>query len=126
MKHLKFLLFCVFSTLILSCSSDDDENELPEITTTDVSNINNISASSGGMVLNDFDDEVTARGVCWSTNPKPTISNSKTTDGNGIGSFTSSITGLMPNTTYYVRAYATNSKGTSYGNQVSFTTTNFS
>ena len=65
--------------------------------------------------------DVTARGVCWSTSENPTISNSHTTDGSGLGSFTSSITGLTSGETYYVRAYATNSAGTAYGNQVSLT-----
>ena len=64
---------------------------------------------------------VTARGICWSTKPNPTISDSKT-DGSGTGSFTSSLSNLASQTTYYVRAYATNEKGTSYGEQKSFTT----
>ena len=73
-------------------------------------------------MTNDGNATVTARGVCWSTSHNPTVSNSHTTDGSGTGSFTSSITGLSQNTTYYVRAYATNSVGTAYGNEVSFTT----
>ncbi len=64
---------------------------------------------------------MTARGVCWSTSESPTTADSKTTDGTGTGEFTSSITGLTAGTTYYVRAYATNAVGTSYGSQVSFT-----
>jgi uncharacterized protein (TIGR02145 family) len=62
--------------------------------------------------------------VCWSNTQTPTTSNFKTTDGSGINTFTSNLTGLTSNTTYYVRAYATNSAGTAYGNQVSFLTTN--
>ncbi len=65
---------------------------------------------------------VTTRGVCWSTSQNPTTSNSKTTDGSGTGSFTSSLTGLTCGTTYYVRAYATNSAGTAYGSQENFNT----
>ena len=65
---------------------------------------------------------VTARGVCWSITSNPTIDNSKTTDGSGIGTFTSVITGLTSGTTYYVRSYATNSVGTTYGPEISFTT----
>lgn len=81
------------------------------------------SAKSGGTIITDGASPVTARGVCWSTtNTTPTISNQKTIDGNGTGTFTSSITGLTANTTYYTRAYATNSIGTAYGNVVSFTT----
>ena len=96
--------------------------ELPTVTTTNVSNITQTTATSGGNVTSDGGANVTARGVCWSTSQNPTISNSHTTDGNGTGSFTSSITGLTANTTYYVRAYATNSAGTGYGDVVSFTT----
>jgi len=66
---------------------------------------------------------VTERGVCWSVTRYPTISNLKTSDGTGIGSFTSTLTGLSANTTYYARGYATNSEGTGYGKQISFSTT---
>lgn len=68
--------------------------------------------------------KVTVRGVCWSTSEEPTIAGTKTEDGTGTGTYTSMITGLTPNTTYYVRAYATNAEGTAYGNQVSLTTDN--
>jgi uncharacterized protein (TIGR02145 family) len=82
------------------------------------------TASSGGTILSDGGSAITARGVCWSTTQNPTIANSKTTNGLGIGTFTSAITGLNLTTTYYVRAYATNSNGTVYGNQQTFTTRN--
>ncbi|MGA3015123.1 MAG: choice-of-anchor Q domain-containing protein, partial [Bacteroidales bacterium] len=95
---------------------------LPTVTTTPVSNITQGTATSGGNVTSDGGASVTARGVCWSTTTNPTISNSKTSDGTGTGTYTSNITGLTANTLYYVRAYATNSAGTAYGNQVSFTT----
>ncbi len=94
---------------------------LPTVTTSAISNNVAPSATSGGNVTNDGGATVTARGVCWSTSHNPTISSSKTTDGTGMGSFISSITGLTLGTTYYVRAYATNSVGTSYGSEVSFT-----
>jgi uncharacterized protein (TIGR02145 family) len=74
------------------------------------------------MVTNDGGSQINARGICWSTNPLPTINDNKTSDGKGIGSFTSSIDGLLPGTTYYFRAYATNSISTSYGQQISETT----
>jgi uncharacterized protein (TIGR02145 family) len=96
---------------------------VPILSTTVVSNITQTTAASGGEIAFDGGAEVTARGVCWSTSADPTIDDSKTTDGTGAGSFTSSITGLTEGTTYYVRAYATNSAGTGYGNDEIFTTT---
>ena len=94
---------------------------LPTITTDSVTNIADTTATCGGNVTNDGGATVTARGVCWSTSQNPTINDSHTTNGSGTGSFNSSITGLTPLTTYYVRAYATNSVGTTYGEEVSFT-----
>lgn len=87
-----------------------------------VTNITSNTAISGGEVTADGGAEVTARGICWDINQNPTISNSKTVDGLGLGSFSSSIEGLILGTTYYLKAYATNSVGTSYGNEISFTT----
>jgi uncharacterized protein (TIGR02145 family) len=94
----------------------------PTVTTDTVSSITDTTAQSGGNVTSDGGAAVTARGVCWSTSPTPTIADSKTTDGSGTGSFTSSLTGLTANTDYYVRAYATNSAGTGYGAERYFTT----
>ncbi len=96
---------------------------LPVVTTTAISAINAYGATSGGTITSDGGASITARGVCWSTSSNPTIDNSKTTDGTGTDVFTSTITGLNPETTYYVRAYATNSGGTGYGDQITFTTT---
>jgi len=102
---------------------------LASLTTTTISTIKNISAISGGNITNDGGASVFARGVIWSTNPNPDISlGTKTVNGTGNGSFVSNITNLLPNTTYYVRAYATNASGvnysanTAYGNQLTFTT----
>jgi hypothetical protein len=96
----------------------------PVLTTTDITAVTSTSASSGGNITYDGGATVTARGVCWSTSTTdPTITNSKTTDGTGTGTFTSAITGLSPVTTYYVRSYATNSIGTAYGSRVTTTTT---
>jgi uncharacterized protein (TIGR02145 family) len=97
---------------------------LPTVSTITANNLTSTSATCGGNVTSDGGATVTARGVCWSTSQNPTISGNHTTNGSGTGSFTSSLTGLSANTTYYVRAYATNSVGTAYGNEVSFTTTN--
>jgi uncharacterized protein (TIGR02145 family) len=94
----------------------------PELTTADVSEITQTTAQCGGSIISEGGAAVTVRGVCWSTNPTPTIANNKTTDGSGAGSFTSSIVGLTGNTPYYVRAYATNSAGTGYGNILEFIT----
>ena len=95
---------------------------LPTVTTGAVSDITETTASGGGSVSANGYSEVTARGVCWSTNPNPTVKGSHTSDGDGLGTFTSSITGLDSGTPYYLRAYATNSAGTAYGEEVSFTT----
>jgi hypothetical protein len=93
------------------------------VTTSEVTEITSNSAICGGNVTTDNGSAVTAKGVCWSTNPNPTIEDNKTTDGTGVGIFTSQIPNLVPNTQYYVRAYATNAKGvTGYGEEVSFTT----
>jgi len=94
----------------------------PKVTTTAASAVSYTTATSGGNVTSDGGATITARGICWSTTANPTIAlTTKTVDGTGTGSFTSSITGLAVNTTYYVRAYATNSVGTSYGTQQTFT-----
>ena len=94
----------------------------PTVTTTSVSDITSSSAKCGGNVISDGGTSVTARGICWSTSQNPTINNSHTSSGTGTGTFTASMTGLSASTTYYVRAYATNNKGTSYGEQKNFTT----
>lgn len=98
---------------------------VPTLTTTTISSVTAVGSVSGGEITDDGGSNVTARGVVWSTSSNPTISlSTKTTDGNGTGIFTSNISGLVANTTYYVRAYATNSTGTGYGNETSFTTSN--
>lgn len=117
MRKLAIGIFSFLSVFIISCSDDENNSTVPVLTTTSITNITNNSATSGGVVTSDGGANITARGVVWSTSQNPTIElSTKTVDGTGIGSFTSSITGLLPNTTYYVRAYATNSVGTSYGN----------
>lgn len=96
---------------------------VPVLTTTASSSITSTGAITGGTVSSDGGGTVTARGVVWSTSTNPTISlTTKTTDGTGTGAYTSTITGLTANTQYYVRSYATNSAGTSYGNEITFTT----
>ena len=100
----------------------EDIVTLPNVSTKPATDITYTSAVCGGNVTSDGGAEVTARGICWGTTTEPTINDSHTSDGNGTGDFSSSINGLSENTTYYVRAYATNEKGTSYGETESFTT----
>ena len=95
---------------------------LPMVTTNAATNVMQTEATSGGNIISTGYSNITARGVCWSTNQNPTTADGKTTEPIGIGSFTSKLTGLLANTTYYARAYAANSAGTAYGNQVMFKT----
>ena len=129
-RKTRILLYTLIMGLLVfsnSCEKDetkkDDPKSVPVLTTNAVTNITLSNATSGGNISDNGVSEISARGVCWSTNQIPTIEDQKTTDavGNGI-LFTSSITYLKPGTTYYVRAYATNSAGTGYGTAVSFKT----
>ncbi len=92
------------------------------VTTTAATAITATTATSGGNVTSDGGSTVTARGICWSTSANPTVSGSHTTDGAGLGTFISSLTGLSPNTVYHIRAYATNGNGTYYGEDLQFAT----
>ncbi len=95
---------------------------IPMVSTNNVSEISFTSALTGGNVTEDGGFPITMRGVCWSTSPTPNLTNSHSNDGTGLGGFISSLTSLSPATKYYVRAYATNTNGTGYGNILSFTT----
>ena len=95
----------------------------PTVTTGSVSNITSSTATVAGNVTADGGATVTERGICYSTSQNPTTANSKVASGSGTGSFSANLSGLAANTTYYARAYAINAQGTSYGSQVSFTTT---
>ena len=94
----------------------------PGVSTTAISDITTNSASSGGTVYDSRSGAVTARGVCWNTGGSPTLSDDYTTDGTGTGVFVSGLTTLSAGQLYYVRSYATNSVGTNYGTEQSFTT----
>jgi uncharacterized protein (TIGR02145 family) len=94
----------------------------PQIATAPVAAITATDATTGGDVTSDGGAAVTARGVAYGTSQNPTTANSTTSNGTGTGVFNSTLTGLTASTLYYVRAYATNSVGTAYGNEVSFTT----
>ncbi len=95
---------------------------LPSLSTTAISEITPTTASSGGNIVFDGGSGISARGVCWNTGGAPIITDSHTSDGTGASSFVSTITGLTASTAYHVRAYATNSTGTAYGNELTFTT----
>ncbi len=96
---------------------------LQKLITYGITGITETSATGGGNVISDGGSPVTARGVCWNIYSNPTIDDSHTTDGSGIGEFVSNISGLTKDTPYSVRAYATNSEGTAYGHEEVFTAT---
>ena len=116
----KIYLIMTLVALMVSCGPKVDT---PILNTSEVSEITLTSAQCGGKILTSGNSIVTERGVCWSTEQNPTVLDSHTNDGKGLGSFTSNLENLTENTTYYVRAYATITEGiTTYGNEVSFTT----
>ena len=120
------LLGVAFILALVSCKKDDDlvASHAPEVTTGSVTNISDTTSTVYGDINSVGSSEISKHGHCWSTSSNPTINNNKTNLGNAnaAGSYNSSVTGLSPNTTYYIRAYATNSFGTSYGTNISFTT----
>ena len=129
MKTFKTITLVITTGVLLfflsSCKKDPPK-AIPTLSTNEASNITSTTATIGGTISSDGNVVVTARGVCWSTNQSPITTDNKTSDGSGIGSFTSPIAGLTPGGTYYARAFATNSIGTGYGNQIMFTTNSIS
>ena len=109
----------LLSLFLIGCKPDP---EVPTVTTKEVSEITANSAKISYNVTADGGADVTSRGVCWSISQNPTIADEKTNDGNGIGNFTSHLQDLLPSTTYYVRSYAVNSAGVSYGEKMGFVT----
>lgn len=105
-----------------SCKKEKEETPLPVLTTSAIIYLSPTEVVSGGDVINDGGVSITARGVCWGTAHNPTIADSLTKDGPGNGNFASSVHGLITNTKYYMRAYATSSAGTGYGNEITFRT----
>lgn len=101
----------------------EENKNIPTITTIAISDITSETAISGGNITDDGGATITESGVVWSSSTNPTTNDNNTNEGSNTGSFTSNITGLTENTKYYVRAYATNSEGTAYGNEIEFTTT---
>ena len=116
---LGFLLLLLF--VAQSCK-DEEEMRPPALTTVNLKDVSYTMATSGGNITNTGGSSIISRGVCWDISPNPTIDKNKTENGAGAGSFTASITDLLDHTTYFVRAYAVNSSGVGYGNEISFTT----
>ena len=114
----KIVLLLAMGLLLFSCRPEEN----PSVSTGEVTDITSTTVICTGNVTADGGAAIIARGVCWSTSQFPTISDTKTNSGTGLGIFTGNITGLSPNITYYVRAYASNSVGTAYGEQKAFTT----
>jgi len=115
--------FFLFILLLTGCNKKDEVKTLPVLTTTAIREITDTSAFSGGSITDVGNDKIIEKGVCWSsTELEPLISGNRSNDGTGGDEFTSIIHGLLPGKTYYVRAYATNSMGTAYGNTVFFKT----
>ncbi len=117
-----FKPLAVILSILLIPACKKDKTTPPVLSTSAVTAISYTAATSGGNVANDGGSSILSKGICWNTSDEPTINNNKTTESGGVGVFTSNLTQLVPNTLYYVRAYATNSAGTGYGNQVTFTT----
>jgi len=117
-------LFCILiaSVAVATGCKKDKKMGLAVLSTSSASNITSTSAQLGGNITDNGGSSITMRGICWATHSVPTVSDSITSDGSGSGAFTSSLNALFANTTYYVRAYAINSSGTAYGNEVSFVT----
>jgi hypothetical protein len=124
MKTLSTIMMVCLVVSIFGCKPTKPPKPIPlaEVTTVEANEINSITAISGGLISNDGGTPVVQRGVCWSEKPNPTIRDSKTIDGKGIGNFMSILYDLKPNTTYYARAYAINDGGTAYGPAIMFTT----
>lgn len=114
----------VMAVLLFSYGCSDDSADLPSVTTSAVTDITGLSAVGGGNVTDDGGDPVTDRGVVLGLMPDPSLDENvgRATSGSGEGEFTTNITGLSPETTYFVRAYAINSEGTGYGESIQFTT----
>lgn len=112
----------IIVSLVISCLYSCNSGELPTVSTTQITSIKLHSAQCGGNITDDGGRKVTERGMCWSQFSNPTLSDSYTNDGYGLGMFTSSLTNLQSATTYFCRAYAINSVGIAYGNEINFTT----
>jgi uncharacterized protein (TIGR02145 family) len=126
MKHLllvrTFTIICLLALFAISCKENDTDNIISVTSSDTINDITQTSAVVNSIITADAGTSITARGVCWSMGQLPTVQDNKTTDGSGTGSFTSTINGLEANTEYTVRAYASGTAGTTYGNVLLITT----
>ena len=118
MKTRILIFLMILAVLPVSCKKEG----YAKVETSAITKITGLTAVGGGNVTADGGSTVSAKGICWSTVSPPTVANSVTVDGEGLGTYTSYLSHLNSATKYYVRAYATNSFGTAYGQIVSFTT----
>jgi uncharacterized protein (TIGR02145 family) len=114
-------LFLIIITVILhSCKKD--KTTPPILSTTEPTEITQTTVTSGGNINSDGGEEIISAGICWSTSTNPSVKDKHTNDAKELGNFTSKLTGLTPDTKYYIRAYAVNKTDIGYGNEISFTT----
>ncbi|MRS04947.1 hypothetical protein EG832_17290 [bacterium] len=122
MKKSLFVCIMVALATVMIMSNGCKKATLPEVVTTEVTGVALTSAISGGEITKDGGDEITEKGVCWNISGEPTVADTKTSEGGGAESYTSNLPGLQKGSVYYVRAYATNSVGTAYGEEIVFST----
>ena len=122
MKTGSNLLAAVFLISMIFLINGCKKATMPTLKTSEISGITINTAISGGEITSDGGDDITEKGVCWNTSTEPTIADSRSKDGKGTATFTSTVINLQPATTYAVRAYATNSAGTAYGEEFTFNT----
>lgn len=118
-KKLLSLIFAISIITFIACKKDEGELK---VATSNIVKLTVDSIRCGGAITEDDGKDITAKGVCWSLTKNPSISNNKTNDGSGTGDYTSTIAGLQVDTVYYIRAYATTSDGTVYGNELTYST----
>ncbi len=117
----KFFVLAMAISIVTLVACKKDEGEL-KIATSNIVKLAVDSIQCGGAITEEGSKDVTAKGVCWSLTSNPSVSNTKTNEGSGVSDFTSTISGLLSDTVYYIRAYATNSEGTVYGNELTYST----
>jgi hypothetical protein len=124
-KQMALVFLAFFALLTTACKKDKKSGPtIPEITTDDVTASTATTAIVGGTIVSNGGENISASGVCWSTNPNPTILDDTTKSNTASGSFTATLKNLTSSTTYYVRAYAINRIGTGYGAVKQFVTDN--